>query len=48
LEIGCQLQNHAAYLREWAQMLREEPRSLFKVLSQARQAADLVAPEAGA
>ena len=48
LQIGCQLQNHAAYLREWAQMLREEPRSLFKVLSQARQAADLVAPEAGA
>jgi antirestriction protein ArdC len=48
LQVGCRLENHAAYLREWAQMLREEPRSLFKVLSQARQAADLVAPEAGA
>jgi len=46
LQIGCQLQNHAAYLKEWAQMLREEPKSLFKVLSQARQAADLIAPEA--
>jgi len=46
LQIGCQLENHAAYLKEWAQMLREEPKALFKVLSQARQAADLIAPEA--
>ena len=46
LQIGCQLQNHAAYLKEWAELLREEPRALFKVLSQARQAADLIAPEA--
>jgi antirestriction protein ArdC len=46
LQIGCQLENHAAYLKEWAAMLREEPRALFKVLSQARQAADLIAPEA--
>ena len=45
LRIGCQLENHAAYLRDWAQMLREQPRSLFKVLSDARQAADLIAPE---
>lgn len=45
LQIGCQLENHAAYLREWAAMLKEEPRALFKVLSQARQAADLIAPE---
>ena len=46
LQIGCQLQNHAAYLKEWAELLREEPRALFKVLSRARQAADLIAPEA--
>jgi antirestriction protein ArdC len=46
LQIGCQLENHAAYLKEWAQLLREEPKALFKVLSQARQAADLIAPEA--
>ncbi len=46
LQIGCQLKNHAAYLKEWAQLLREEPRALFKVLSDARQAADLIAPEA--
>ena len=46
LQIGCQLQNHAAYLKEWAQLLREEPKVLFKVLSDARKAADLIAPEA--
>jgi antirestriction protein ArdC len=45
LQIGCQLENHAAYLKDWAQMLSEQPRSLFKVLSDARQAADLIAPE---
>lgn len=45
LRIGYQLENHAAYLKDWAQMLREQPRSLFKVLSDARQAADLIAPE---
>jgi antirestriction protein ArdC len=45
LRIGCQLENHAAYLKDWAQLLREQPRSLFKVLSDARQAADLIAPE---
>jgi antirestriction protein ArdC len=45
LQIGCQLENHAAYLKNWAQLLREHPRTLFKVLSEARQAADLIAPE---
>ena len=48
LQIGCQLANHAAYLKQWAQMLREEPRALFKVLSDARKAADLIAPETAA
>ncbi len=48
LQIGCQLANHAAYLKEWAQLLMEHPRTLFKVLSDARQAADLIAPETGA
>ena len=46
LQIGCQLENHAAYLKEWAQLLRDEPKALFKVLSDARKAADLIAPEA--
>lgn len=31
LRIGCQLENHAAYLKDWAQLLREHPRSLFGV-----------------
>jgi antirestriction protein ArdC len=49
LNIGCELQNHAAYLNHWVRMLREEgPRCLFKVLSDARKAADLIAPEAPA
>jgi antirestriction protein ArdC len=47
LQIGCQLENHAAYLQHWAQMLKEGgPRVLFQVLSDARKAADLIAPEA--
>jgi antirestriction protein ArdC len=48
LQIGCRLENHAAYLKDWAQILKEEPKALFKVLSLARQAADLIAPEAPA
>lgn len=46
LQIGCQLEGHAAYLRNWAALLKEEgPRTLFKILSEARKAADLIAPE---
>lgn len=49
LQIGCELANHAAYLSNWAELLKEGgPRVLFQVLSQARQAADLIAPEAPA
>ena len=48
LEIGSEFQNHAAYLASWIEVLREGPRTLFQVLSQARQAADLIAPEAPA
>jgi len=46
LEIGTQFENHAAYLAHWVELLKEGPRTLFKVLSEARQAADLIAPEA--
>ena len=46
LQIGSDFQDHTAYLRHWAQMLREEPRVLFQGLSAARQAADCIAPEA--
>lgn len=46
LQVGCQLEGHAAYLKHWAGILREGgSRVLFQVLSQARQAADMVAPE---
>jgi antirestriction protein ArdC len=49
LQIGCQLENHAAYLNHWAQLLKDGgPRVLFQVLSDARKAADLIAPEAPA
>ena len=46
LQIGSDIQNHAAYLTHWAEMLKESPAVLFQVLSAARQAADLIAPEA--
>lgn len=45
LQIGSDFQNHAAYLAHWAELLREKPSVLFHVLSAARQAADLIAPE---
>jgi antirestriction protein ArdC len=45
LQIGSDFQNHAAYLAHWAELLREKPSVLFQVLSAARQAADLIAPE---
>ena len=45
LEIGSDVCNHAAYLAHWIELLRESPRLLFQVLSEARQAADLIAPE---
>jgi len=48
LEIGSEFENHAAYLANWVEVLQEGPRTLFQVLSQARQAADLIAPEAPA
>jgi antirestriction protein ArdC len=44
LEIGSDVRNHAAYLAEWIQLLRESPRLLYKLLSEARQAADLICP----
>ena len=45
LQISSDFQNHAAYLAHWAELLREKPSVLFQVLSAARQAADLIAPE---
>ena len=48
LEIGSAMANHAAYLGHWVELLKESPRVLLQVLSDARKAADLVCPEAPA
>jgi len=45
LEIGSAMANHAAYLGGWIALLRESPRVLLQVLSDARRAADLICPE---
>ncbi|MCX5968932.1 MAG: zincin-like metallopeptidase domain-containing protein [Cyanobacteria bacterium] len=45
LEIGSQLQSHAAYLEHWIALLQAEPQVLFQVLGEARQAVELIAPE---
>lgn len=44
LEIGSNVGNHAAYLAEWIQLLRASPKLLYKLLSEARRAADLICP----
>jgi antirestriction protein ArdC len=38
-------ENHAAYLSGWISMLKESPKVLLKVLSDARKAADLITAE---
>ena len=45
LEIGSELQSHAAYLEHWIALLQTEPQVLFQVLGEARQAVELIAPE---
>ena len=47
LEIGSELQSHAAYLEHWISLLQAEPQVLFEVLGEARQAVELIAPEGG-
>ena len=48
LGIGYELEHHASYLKSWAKHLKEGgSKELLKVLSEARQAADLIAPEHG-
>lgn len=44
LEIGSDVSNHAAYLGDWVRLLRDSPKVLYKLLSEARQAADLICP----
>lgn len=46
LGIGYQLEHHASYLKSWAKHLKDGgSKELLKVLSEARQAADFIAPE---
>lgn len=45
LEIGSNMVNHAAYLGHWATLLKESPKILYRILSEARKAADLICPE---
>lgn len=43
LEVGYELEHHASYMASWAKGLRDGgPKELFKVLSEARKAADLI------
>jgi antirestriction protein ArdC len=42
LEVSSCMENHAAYLGHWVEMLKESPKVLLKVLSDSRNAADLV------
>ncbi|MFQ6539391.1 MULTISPECIES: zincin-like metallopeptidase domain-containing protein [Aphanothece] len=46
LELGSEMESHAAYLGHWIEMLNESPNVLFQMLSEERQAADLICPEA--
>ena len=46
LAIGSDTANHAAYLRHWCELLRQDSRLLLQVLGDARRAADRIAPEA--
>jgi antirestriction protein ArdC len=39
------MENHAAYLGHWIELLSESPRVLFQVLGDARKTVDLIAPE---
>lgn len=42
LQISSDAQNHAAYLSNWAEVLKEGPKVLFKVLSDATKASNLI------
>ncbi len=47
LEIGSALENHAAYLGHWIELLRQSPQVLCQVFGEARQAVELVIAAAG-
>ncbi|MCT0199303.1 DUF1738 domain-containing protein [Synechococcus sp. CS-1325] len=45
-EIGSEIESHATYFGHWIELLKESPKVLIQVLSEARQAAELICPEA--
>ncbi|MFM7265085.1 MAG: ArdC family protein [Cyanobium sp.] len=45
LEIGSEVNHHAAYLSHWVELLQESPRLLLQVLGDARRAADQIVAE---
>lgn len=45
LEICSEIENHSSYLGHLIELLKESHRVLFQVLSEVRQAADLICPE---
>ncbi|CAK6692891.1 hypothetical protein [Synechococcus sp. CBW1107] len=44
--IGSEIESHAAYRGHWIELFKESPKVLFQVLSEGRQAVDLICPEA--
>ena len=45
LEIGSEIESHAAYLSHWIGLLKEEPKILFQVMRDANAASKLIWPE---
>ena len=45
MEISSNTENHAAYLEGWLKVLKQGPKALFKVISDATKAANLILPE---
>jgi antirestriction protein ArdC len=42
LEIGSDVQNHAAYLEGWLKVLKEGPKALFKAVGDANKGANMI------
>ncbi|WP_233132815.1 zincin-like metallopeptidase domain-containing protein [Synechococcus sp. MW101C3] len=47
LEIGSAIENHAAYLDHWVELLKETPQLLYQVLGEVRRAVELVLLQRG-
>jgi antirestriction protein ArdC len=45
MNVSSNTENHAAYLEAWLKVLKEGPKALFKAVSDATKAANLICPE---